>query len=265
MRLASSRAGAWVNMSHDDLARIVVQWLNTKENWHRAVSLDIEGDLGMLDNPEKIPLSISIARRTRNDLDIRPFILKDETIEDEIRLVGELGMAFEEIQPLMLIGYGIGRFDLPVLSLKLRRLETQLMQNGRFPSWYWATRQAITRSYVLDMMDPVRYELGRHDGTGPKFVDLEHAICHRRFCHLPFMKAKPLVSSRTKGAESQSRSTMSSTISGKTIESHSKNMSRATYMIHFSWRRTYFVRGQCDWPLHLDCLMATQWKIYYRT
>jgi hypothetical protein len=194
-------------MSHDDLATAIVEWLRKKDIWHRAVSLDIEGDLGMLERPEKMPLSITIARRTRNEIEIRPFVLKDETIESEIGLASELGTAFQEIQPLLLIGYGIGRFDAPVLSLKLRKLETMLKTDGKFPDWYWALRQAITRSYVLDMMDPVRFELGRHDGTGPKFVDLEHAICHRRFKHLPFMKTKHLVSSRMNqgGREAKSK------------------------------------------------------------
>lgn len=184
-------------MNHDDLTRAVVEWLRKNDNWHRAISLDIEIDLGILYGKKSFPLSVTIARRTRNEIEVRSFVLEEETPEDEIRMLGDFGVALEEIKPLTVIGFYSGEFDLPVLSLKLREMEARAReQKKQRPSCYWPIRELVTRAYMLDICDPVRFELARHDKATPKFVKLEHAISHKRFQHLCFMKTKHLVTSR---------------------------------------------------------------------
>jgi hypothetical protein len=178
------------------MQRHVVDWMLKNDDWHRAVSVDIEIPLGALDDPKRIALSVAVARRTHNGIEIRKFVLDEETIDDEARVFRELGNAFQQIRPLLLIGFNISRFDQPVLCLKLRQLENLFKQERRYEPWYWALRETIGRSYVLDMMDPVRFEIAKHDRGRPKFVKLEDAIAHPMFRHLPFKNSKSIVSGR---------------------------------------------------------------------
>lgn len=183
-------------MNHIDLSRCVVDWLLRIDQWHRAVSIDIEGDLATLDEPTKFLLSLSIARRINGRIEIKNFVLNEETSTDEVRTFRELGTEFQEIKPLVLIGFNIRLFDLLVLGLKLRQLDNLFKQERKYEPWYWALRDAIGGSYILDMMDPIRFEIARHDKTNPKFVQLEAAIAHPRFRHLTFRNTKNIVSSR---------------------------------------------------------------------
>jgi hypothetical protein len=184
-------------VNHTDLSRCVVDWLLKNGQWNRAVSIDIEGDLAMLDKPTKPLLSLSIARRTDGRIEIKNFVLNEETHADEVRTFSELGTEFQQIKPLMLIGFNIRRFDSLILGVKLHRLENMLKQR-KYEPWYWALRDAFGGSYVLDMMDPIRFEVAKFDKSSPKFVQLETAIAHPGFRHLKFRNTKNIVSSRMK-------------------------------------------------------------------
>lgn len=184
-------------MNYDDLQQLITNFLKNNQAWNRAVSLDIEADLRILDEPKKIILSISTARRDGDKIDIQKFVLNDETVEDEVRIFNEFGSFCERFRPLVFIGYGIGRFDLPVLLVKMRQLDNMFRQDGKYQSGYWAFRDAITRSYVLDMINPVRFEVAKFDGSTPKFISLENTIAHKRFEHLPFLRTKNIVSTMT--------------------------------------------------------------------
>ena len=183
-------------MSYIDLSKHVVDWLLKIGQWGRAVSIDIEADLATLDEPSKILLSVSMARRTNERIEIKKFILNEETTTDEVRILGELGTEFQQIKPLVLIGFNISRFDLLVLGLKMRQLDNLFKQQRKYEPWYWALREALGGSYVLDMIDHTRFEIAKHDKTSPKFVQLETAIAHPRFKHLTFKSTKRIVSSR---------------------------------------------------------------------
>jgi hypothetical protein len=186
------------NVNHSDLATSVVGWLLQVNQWHRAVSIDIEGSLEMLDDPTKILLSVSIARRTNGRIEIKKFILNEETSADEARIFSELGTEFQRIRPLALIGYNNGRFDQVVLGLKLRQLEELFKRERKYEAWYWALRETVARSYVLDMMDPVRFEMATYDNAPPKIPQLENVLQHPRFKHLGFRNTKEIVSGRMK-------------------------------------------------------------------
>lgn len=183
-------------MSYTDLSKCIVDWLLKIDQWHRAVSIDVEADLATLEDPEKIILSLSVARRIDNQIDIKKFVLNEETATDEVRIFGELGTEFQQIRPLILIGFGNGWFDQPILALKLRQLDDLFKQDGKYQPGYWALKDTITRSYVLDMMDPVKFEIAKYDNAPWKRHNLEKAIAHPRFKHLTFRNTKNIVSSR---------------------------------------------------------------------
>lgn len=181
-------------MNYEDLQNIIVGSLKENNSWNRAISVDIETSLDVLDGSKTPLLSISVARRNDGKVEIEKFILQRETPEDEARLFNEFGNFCQKIRPLVMIGYGIGRFDLPVLSLKMRQLDNMFRQEGKYNPGYWAFRDALTRSYVLDMINPVRFEVGRVDQSAPSMLSLEKAIDHKRFQHLPFKRTKNIVS-----------------------------------------------------------------------
>jgi DNA polymerase elongation subunit (family B) len=111
-------------LNYDELQRNIVGYLRGNQAWSRAISLDIEADLKTLDNPSKIILSLSLARRNGNEIEITNFIVDEETEEQETStIIGDFGAYCERLRPLVLIGYGITKFDLPVLILKMKRLD----------------------------------------------------------------------------------------------------------------------------------------------
>lgn len=182
-------------MNYEDLQKLIVDSVNSKGMWNRVVSLDIEADLKTLDEPKKPILSISTARRNANAIEIRKFVLESETVGDETRIFNEFGSFCEQVRPLVIIGYNIRRFDLPILSIKMRQLDELFKKDGRYQSGYWAFRDALTQSHVLDLINPVRFAIGRYDQKPSSFTSLENAIEHKRFQHLPFKKTKNIVSS----------------------------------------------------------------------
>lgn len=182
-------------VNYEILQKHIVDFLKSNNIWDKAISLDIEADLGILDNPQKNILSISVARRIDKKIEIKNFISEDESIEGEIKIFNELGDFCEKVRPIILIGYGINRFDRIALGVKMRCLDDLFRKEGRYESCYWALRSALTRSYILDAIDPVRFEIGRHDNAPPKIISLESALAHPRFKGLPFKNTKNIVSS----------------------------------------------------------------------
>lgn len=188
--------GRPLDVKYIDLSRCVVDWVMDSHQWHRAVSIDIEADLRTLDDPAKILLSISIARRINGQVEIKKFVLSEETTTDEARILGELGIEFRQNSPLILIGYNNGLFDQPILALKLHQLEDVFKQGRKYQRGYWDLNDAITRSYLLDMMAPVMSEVAEYDKAPWKRLSLEEAIAHPRFKHLAFKRTKHIVSDR---------------------------------------------------------------------
>jgi DNA polymerase elongation subunit (family B) len=184
-------------LNYEDLQNVIVNSIKENHAWNRAISLDIETSLDVLDGSKTPLLSISVARRNDDKIEIEKFVLEKETPEDETRLFDEFGNFCQKVRPLIMIGYGIGRFDLPVLLMKMRQLDNLFKQQGRYNSGYWAFRDTLTRSYILDMINPVRFEIANFDNVSPKMISLENAISHKRFVRLPFKNTKSIVSSMT--------------------------------------------------------------------
>lgn len=180
-------------MDYEQLENNVVRLLYNNGSWNRVVSLDIEASLEIFDDPKKTILSISVARRNNSKIEIQNFIIEDETPEEEVKIIKQLGAYCRDIKPLMLIGYGIRGFDLPILLIKTKQLEEYLEPNGYMPE-YWALIDTLRRSYILDIINRVKSEIARYTNNRPRRISLDDAINHDRFKHLPFKKTKYIVS-----------------------------------------------------------------------
>jgi hypothetical protein len=181
-------------LNHDDLQRNIVGYLVSQGAWDRAVSLDIEADLKTLEEPRKPILSISIARRVNGQVETRNLILESETLEAEMKLMGDLATLFQQLRPLVIMGYGLNSFDHPILTLKQIQLDAIFERNHSYTPAYWYLREVLSRSYFLDVIDPVRFEVAKFDSAKPRFLGLEQAMKHPRFAHLPFRGKKSIVS-----------------------------------------------------------------------
>jgi|SRR6185312_2982511 len=184
-------------MNHNNLQRLVTGFLKENQIWNRVISLDIEADLRILDDPNKTFLSISTARRTENRVDIQKFVLNAETLEEEVKIFNDFTSFCSRSNPLVFIGYNVIGFDLPVLVLKMRQLNEKSKQSGKYRPNYWAFIEVLGKSYFLDMMDPIKSEIAKFDNASPRFISLENAISHKRFSHIPFMRTKNIVSDIT--------------------------------------------------------------------
>ena len=184
-------------MNYENLQKNIIGSMRESQTLDRIISLDIEADLRTFENPQQPILSISTARRIDGKIDIRKFILENETIEAEVGIFNDFGSFCQEVKPLVIVGFASSVFDLPILMLKMRALENQFKKDGKYQSGYWALRETLGKSYSLDVFDPVRFEIARIDNSSPKFMSLEKTIAHKRFEHLPFMKTKNIVSDMT--------------------------------------------------------------------
>lgn len=173
---------------------MIINYLQNQNAWSRVISLDIEGDLKILDEPSKAMLSISMSSRSGRDITTNNFIVNQETLDEEARVIEQLGETFINVKPLVIVGYNICRFDQLVLGLKIRLLDEKFRRDRQYSRSYWALREVLGRSYFLDVADPVRFEIGRLDNVPPKVIGLDKALMHNRFAHLPFTNSKKLVS-----------------------------------------------------------------------
>lgn len=184
-----------VNHDHDfndtyynDLEDTIINFLKQNHLWNRVISLDIEADLRILTDPTHsyhYILSISTAKRDKNGIDIRNFILEDECKEGEEKILRDFYSYCKGIKPLVIIGYGIRRFDLPLLLLKSRQYRNVNNYND-----------SISRSYFLDLIYRAGYEIAKYEGREPRFNKLDDVINHELFSNLPFKNKKSIVESR---------------------------------------------------------------------
>jgi len=161
----------------------------------RVVSLDLEtkvlgGDDGFLIG--ETLLAASLAWREDGIVRAETIVLSQETQNDEWKLLGELDSLLHGLRPLVVVGFCINRYDVPLLHLKMRNT----------PRPFWGIEDTICRAFILDLKDPVRFALAQHDGSPPRMVQFGTALRHDRFSQLPLMRVKGLVEEgdkRTKG------------------------------------------------------------------
>jgi hypothetical protein len=108
--------------------------------------------------------------------------LDEESEDSEWKLLGELDQILLRLRPLMIIGYYVTHYDMPLLSIKLRKT----------PRPYWGIEDTRSRAFVLDLKDPVRFEVAAFDGCAPKALSLDVVVKHPRFAKIPLMRARSL-------------------------------------------------------------------------
>lgn len=104
-------------MNYDDLQKIIIGSMRDAKTLDRMVSVDIEADLGTFDNPRQPVISISTARRVDGRIDIKKFVLEEETPEDEARIFNEFGgwkMVIGKIRPITYMKKRRGRKSIKI-------------------------------------------------------------------------------------------------------------------------------------------------------
>jgi DNA polymerase elongation subunit (family B) len=174
-----------MSYDYDRLAIAVVEWAVSHGHSDRIVSLDLETKVLGQDEflTAETVLSIAFARHTDSKVESKIFTLKDETPTAEDQLFFSANQFVAATRPLVIIGYNITGYDIPLLQMKLRNL----------PTPYWALKDMVERAFLLDLRHPLKFELADFDGSKIKIWKLEDVLNHERFSHLPLMKAKDIL------------------------------------------------------------------------
>ena len=181
--------------NYDELARAVVKWVAQGGQSHRVVSLDLETKV--LSPTEFLTgetiLSLAMARRVNSSIETRLFSLANETPDSQEVLFTAASQEIERIRPLVVLGYNITGYDIPLLRMKLRDS----------PVPHWALIDITERAFILDMKHPLRFELARSDGSSPKIRTLEEVVNHPRFHQLDLSRAKNMLNGLDKSQKGQ--------------------------------------------------------------
>lgn len=179
-----------MSYDYDRLATSVVEWAVSHGHSDRIVSLDLETKVlkpSQFLTGETV-LSITFARRIGSRVESKPFVLKEESPASEEQLFSSANQFVESVRPLVIIGFNVTGYDIPLLQMKLRD----------FPTPYWAMKDMVDRAFILDLKHPLKFELANFDGSRIKLRGLEEILNHPRFSHLPLMKAKGILSGASK-------------------------------------------------------------------
>lgn len=170
-------------MSYASLARTVVDYARAGEA-SRVIAIDLETKVMTKDQfltNERI-LGISIAWKLGENVRTEVLVLNEENDDSEWKLLGELDQLLLQLRPLVVVGYYLTHYDMPLLSIKMRKTSRP----------YWGIEDTMSRAFVLDLKDPVRFEVATFDGCAPKALSLDVVVKHPRFARIPLMRARGL-------------------------------------------------------------------------
>ena len=123
-------------MELQDWPQSLARQLVDGNEWHRAVSLDVESKI--LSTKEFLTgerlLGVGIARRFFSRVDTQQFWTEDDSDEKEFLMLEQLGNALSEWRPIALIGYNIAGYDIPILSIKLKQWPETLVYEEMYYS-----------------------------------------------------------------------------------------------------------------------------------
>lgn len=174
-----------------------------------VVALDLESapfkDNDLLTN-ERI-LAIAIAKRIGGELassegvEVKSLLLEDDSDSSEYELLEQFNEWLVS-EPLIVTGYGIRDYDVPLLSIKMKRYDPDIRENKlRLPFLrkLWHIINLLERAVHLDLMTRIRFEFDIPRGLGfDKVLDYY-------FPDLPLKRVKrqePLEKGMTKGEHS---------------------------------------------------------------
>lgn len=176
-----------MNYHHGDLAETVVQWLVDSDNLEKVLSIDLETKV--LNKNEfltgELILCISVAYFEDGKACKKVFVLEEENLESEGNMLHALDEFFLQKRPLVLLGYNLCGYDVPLLHLRLRKHPERI---------YWGIQDTIDRSFLLDMKHPIRFELAKYSEDGkPKILPMSKVVKNERWVKLPLMRTKDIV------------------------------------------------------------------------
>ncbi len=189
------------NFGYEEMSRTTIDAIKAHSAWGQVVSIDLETKITKKEDflsGERI-LAVGVARRIANGIETKTFRLSEETDEAEIALLYEAARYLQQARPLVLLGYNISGYDFPLLCLKLKWHDDFLRNKTKegkpnFPREYWALKDALTRTYILDLMHPLRFAIAAHDSSTPKYKSLADVVSHPCYASLALMRRKNLAS-----------------------------------------------------------------------
>jgi len=177
-----------MNYHYGNLAETVVKWLVETSNLERILSIDLETKV-LKENEfltGELILCVSLSDFTDGEVCRKVFVLERENLQSEGRLLAAVDDFLLQMRPLVLVGYNLCGYDIPLLNLKLRMHPEHI---------YWGIKDAIERSFPIDMKHPIRFELAKYSTDGvPKILRLDKVVMHERWAELRLMRTKNLVS-----------------------------------------------------------------------
>jgi len=179
-----------MSYDYDRLATAVIEWAVSHGHSDRIVSFDLETKVLAADKflTNETVLSIAFARHIGKKVDSKVLTLQEESAEAEDQLFFSANQLIENVRPLVVVGYNITGYDVPLLQMKLRSL----------PKPYWAFKDVVERAFIFDLKHPLKFELANFDGSRIKIRGLEEILNHERFSHLPLVKAKKILNGANK-------------------------------------------------------------------
>ncbi len=182
------------------IAQNVWQFVCDNNCQSRIISFDLETKIQSPDDflTNETILAIGMARRiSKDEIEKKIFVLEDETEGSQEKLLEQCAQYLNLVRPLILVGYNICGYDFPLMLLKLKWYEQIKKrknpdQKAYLPKEYWALKDALTRSYILDIMHPLRFTVAQYDNTTPKYQKLEYIISHPMCQNLNLLNTKKL-------------------------------------------------------------------------
>lgn len=117
-------------------------------------------------------------------LETELFIARDDSLEEENRILNQLDSFLANFQPSIIIGYNQSGYDLPLLRLKMRKRS--------YSRQLWNLKYFLSVSYCLDMMQVIADYLSEVDGDY-RYRKLSEVVNHDSFSHIELDRKKSLV------------------------------------------------------------------------
>ncbi|WP_393972219.1 hypothetical protein OXIME_000839 [Oxyplasma meridianum] len=157
----------------------------------RFVSIDIEtlvkGRDGFLTGEPLIAITVS---NNYMNPETKIFLAVAETESEERRILLDLDRYLKKIDPVCIIGYNHIAYDIPLIQMKLRRLN--------FTEVPWNIRNYLGSTVLVDMMYVIARDLEMKNGEY-RIRKLSEVVLRDEYSGLPLNRKKNLVQVKGKG------------------------------------------------------------------
>lgn len=175
-------------MRQEDYMKELVNMIEEKKLWYRMISLDLETDCRnkqFLSN-ERI-LAIGVAYFNKDySITTRNFILEDDSEKSEISLLQEFDEYLKSKHPLVVTGYFLRQYDIPLLAIKKSYYSKQRLA-------FWKIGNLIDNTFHLELSSQIQLHMQNKCNERFRIWSLDELIHHECFKELPLMRSKNLV------------------------------------------------------------------------